>query len=177
VALLAQVALGQSLGVREAALARAGLIHKITADPEVLKAVRAKNASGETKEEIQRKDRDWILSPQFPLRKALSTGVCADRLRELTKADPSVVEVILMDKNGANVCVSRETSDYWQGDEAKFQKTFGADKAFFVDEPAYDQSTGVHAIQISATVYDGATKAGALTLGLRINQKELGGKP
>jgi hypothetical protein len=174
--LLAQLATGQSLGVREAALARVKLIQRIAADPEMLKAVRAKNASGETMDEVQRKDREWAQNPQFPLRKALTSGACAERLRDLTKGDANVAEVILMDKNGANVCVSRETSDYWQGDEAKFQKTFGADKALFVDEPAFDQSTNVFAIQMSAIVYDGGAKVGALTLGLRINQRELGGK-
>jgi hypothetical protein len=163
----------QAVGVREAALARIPLAQAIASDPQVLLALRAKNASGETQDEILRRDKEWMQNPQLPLRKQLSTNACAQRLRELTNGDSSVVEVILMDKNGANVCVSRETSDYWQGDEAKFQKTFGADKQIFVDEPAFDQSTGVYAIQLSVLVRDGQTKAGALTLGLRVAKRDL----
>ena len=77
-----------------------------------------------------------------------------------------------MDKNGANVCVSKETSDYWQGDEAKFQKTFGASKDVFVDEPSFDQSTNVYAIQLSVVVRDAGKKVGALTLGLRVSKQD-----
>jgi hypothetical protein len=172
VAGVAAVALAQSVGIREAALARMPLAQKIGADPEILRALRAKNASGETIEEIQRKDKEWMANPQFALRKSLTSSACGQRLRDLTKSDTAVVEVILMDKNGANVCVSRETTDYWQGDEAKWQKTFGEGKDVFVDEPAFDQSTGVYAIQISTLIFDGKTKAGALTLGLRVPRQE-----
>jgi hypothetical protein len=154
------------------ALARITLARAIAGDEAVLKAVLAKNASGETSEEVQRKDKDWMQNPQFPLRKTLSENACAQHLRDLTKADPSVIEVILMDKNGANVCVSKVTTDYWQGDEAKFQKTFDAGKDIFVDEPAVDPSTGVYSIQLSALIRDGQTKVGALTLGLRIKKQE-----
>jgi hypothetical protein len=167
------LASAQSVGVREAALARIQLARAMAADPEILKAVVAKNASGETGDEIQRRDKEWMQNPQFPLRKTLSENACAQRLRELTKADASVVEVIVMDKNGANVCVSRVTTDYWQGDEAKFQKTFGADKEVYVAEPTFDQSTGVFAIQLSVLIRDGQTKVGALTLGLRVKKQDV----
>ena len=173
VLLVAHGGAAQSLGARGAALARAPLAGAISRDPEVLKAIRAKNAANETKEEIQRKDREWAQNPKSPLREALTNSACGQRLREITKKDLNVVEVIVMDKNGANVCVSRETSDYWQGDEAKFLKTFGAKKALFIDEPALDQSTGVHSIQMSALVEDGGVPVGAVTLGLRLGQGDV----
>jgi len=165
---LAPLAAAQTAGVREAALARVPLARSIGADAQILKDLRTKNASGETMEEIQRKDKEWMQNPQFPLRKTMSENSCAQRLRELTKDDVNVVEAILMDKHGANVCVSAITSDYWQGDEAKFQKTFDADKEVFVDEPAFDQSSGLFAIQLSVLIRDGQSKVGALTLTLRI---------
>jgi hypothetical protein len=163
----------QSVGVREAALARIQLAQSVAKDPEILKAIRAKNASGETPADIQRKDKEWMQNPQSALRKALSDNECARRLRELTAADASVVEVIVMDKNGANVCVSKETSDYWQGDEPKFQKTFEAGKPVFVDEPKFDESAAVYGVQLSILVNDGLAKVGALTLGLRVKQQDL----
>lgn len=163
----ATTALSQ-VGPRETALARISRAHAIAEDPEVLSALRARNATPDSTAEIQRKDKEWMSNPQAPLRKTLSQSACAQRLREMTKDDPLIVEVILMDAQGANVCVSKETSDYWQGDEAKFHKTFSDGKDIFVDEPAFDASANVYALQLSVLVKDGGKKAGALTLSLRV---------
>jgi hypothetical protein len=162
--------------LREMAATRIPLVRAISADPVVIAALRAKNASGESFQEIRHKDAEWSQNPQAPLRKELTGNGCAMRLRELTKSDPAVVEVILMDRNGANVCLSRETSDYWQGDEEKFQKPYQEGHDIFMGEAAFDQSTGVYALQLSALVWDGDTKAGALTLSLRVRRQELKGR-
>jgi len=168
--LAAPFATAQSAQVREAALARVPLARAMAADPELLSAVKAKNASGETLDEVRRKDAAWTANPRDPLRKQMTSSPCAQRLRDLTKDDPLVVEVILMDAQGANVCISRETSDYWQGDEPKFQKTYGAGKEIFLDEPALDASSGTYAIQLSVLVMDAKAKVGALTLTLRVRR-------
>jgi hypothetical protein len=156
------------VGARETALARIARARVIANDPEIQGALRARNAAPDSMAEIQRKDKEWMANLQAPLRKALSQNACAQRLRELTKDDPLIVEVILMDAQGANVCVSRETSDYWQGDEAKFHKTFGEGKDIYVDEPAFDASANVFALQLSVLIKDGGPKVGALTLSLRV---------
>lgn len=171
---LAAPARGQSAAsVRETALARVARAQALSADPELVKAVLDKNATQEPMEDVARKDKEWVENPRYPLRKTLSESACAQRLRDLTREDRIIVEVILMDDQGANVCVSRETSDYWQGDEAKFQKTFGAGKDVFVDEPALDASTGVYAIQLSVLVRDQGRKIGALTLSLRVPKRDV----
>jgi hypothetical protein len=157
--------------IRETALARISRAQALVADPELVKAVREKNASKESMEDIARKDKEWVENARYLLRKELSQSACALRLRELTRDDPVIVEAILMDAQGANVCVSRETSDYWQGDEAKFQRTFGANKDVFLDEPALDASTGVYAIQLSVLLRDAGAKIGALTLSLRVPKR------
>lgn len=172
---IATPALAQA-NLRELAATRIPLVRAISSDPVVLAALRAKNASGESFQDIRRKDAEWSQNPQAPLRRELTGNGCAVRLRELTKSDPAVVEVILMDRNGANVCISRETSDYWQGDEEKFQKPYQEGHDIFMGEAAFDQSTGVYALQISALVWDGDAKAGALTLSLRVRRQELKGR-
>jgi hypothetical protein len=154
--------------VREIAYARVPLAERVAADAELVAAVTAKNASGESADDIQRKDREWMANPKAPLRAEVTRGACADRLRSLVKEDSFVVEAFLTDAQGALVCASRETSDYWQGDEPKWQKTYGDDKRLFIDEPAQDNSTGVYAIQLSTLVSNGTRKAGALTLTLKI---------
>lgn len=108
--------------VKQVAYARVALAHTIASHLEIRRAVAAKNAEGESMAAIERRDREWSSTPA--LRSRFTTGPCADRLRAMTRDDPLVVEVILMDERGANVCLSRETSDYWQGDEPRWQRTF-----------------------------------------------------
>ena len=154
--------------VKQAGYARVALAHAIASDPEVRKAVAAKNAEGETPAAVEGKDREWGSSPAR--RKAFTNGPCADRLRAMTRDDPLVVEVILMDERGANVCLTRETSDYWQGDEAKWEKTFVEGHDPFVDEPAFDASSATYAVQLSVPVAQGARRIGALTITLKVRR-------
>lgn len=156
--------------VKQMALARVKLAEQIAADPELKKAVAAKNAEAESRQTIESRDREWSANPAAPLRKTLTTSPCANRLRDKIKLDPLVVEAILMDEHGANVCVSRETSDYWQGDEDKWRKPFVDGKPAFVDEPAFDASTATYAIQLSVPVAEGTQRLGALTLTLKIRK-------
>lgn len=157
-----------SVAVKQVAYARVGLAHAIASDPEVRKAVAAKNAEGETPAAIERKDREWGSVPGR--RRSFTSGPCADRLRAMTADDPLVVEVILMDERGANVCLARETSDYWQGDEAKWSRTFVEGQDPFVDEPAFDGSSATFAVQLSVPVAQGARRIGALTLTLKVRR-------
>lgn len=154
--------------VREIAYARVPLAERMASDAPLVAALTAKNGSGESADDVQRKDREWIANPKAAMRSELTRGACADRLRSLVQEDSFVVEAFLMDARGALVCASRETSDYWQGDEPKWQKTYGEGKRVYIDEPAEDVSTGVYAIQLSLLVSSAGQKAGALTLTLKI---------
>jgi hypothetical protein len=156
--------------VKQMAHARVRLAEQVAADPELRKAVAAKNAEGESQQTIEVRDREWIQNPAAPRRKALSGGRCAVRLREQIAIDPLVVEAILMDAHGANVCVSRETSDYWQGDEDKWKKPFLEGRAAFVDEPTFDASSTTYAVQLSVPVSDAGKRIGALTLTLKVRK-------
>lgn len=78
-----------------------------------------------------------------------------------------LAEIFVMDQNGLNVGQSSITSDFWQGDEAKFQKTYdvGPD-AVFIDDPEWDEDFKIWRCQANLTVNaaDGKTKIGAVTL-------------
>lgn len=165
-ALLAQGA----TAVKQMAHARVKLAEQVAGDPEIRKAVAAKNAAGESQQTIEARDREWTQNPAAPQRKALTGSHCAARLRELIAADPLVVEAILMDANGANVCLSRETSDYWQGDEDKWKKPFLEGRPAFVHEPALDASSATYAVQLSVPVSEGGKRIGALTLSLKVRK-------
>jgi hypothetical protein len=157
--------------VKQMAHARVKLAEQMAADPQLRKAVTSKNAERESDATREARDRDWSHNKASTLRKDLSSSPCANRLRELIAVDPLVVEAILMDERGSNVCVSRETSDYWQGDEDKWRKPFVEGRPAFVDEPAFDQSTATYAVQLSVPVSESAKPIGALTLTLKVRKE------
>ena len=80
-----------------------------------------------------------------------------------------IAEVFIMDAQGLNVAASAVTSDYWQGDEAKFQQTYGVGPdAVHISEVELDESTQTYQAQVSLSLTDPATGAliGAVTFGL-----------
>ena len=81
-------------------------------------------------------------------------------------------EIFVMDQNGLNVGQSSITSDFWQGDEAKFQKTFDvAPDALFIDEAEFDDEMKVWRGQVNFTVTDAAgTSIGAATVELNLTE-------
>lgn len=173
--LLFQVPAEDARRAREMANARLELARKIAADPELVKAIGAKNAAPESADEIRKRDLEWQKNPAYPLRKQLTQNPCAVRLRQIVLVDPQVVEAFLMDSRGGLVCATVETSDYFQGDEVKWTKTYGEGKFVYVDAPALDYSTNTMAIQLSTVVLEGPRKVGALTLTLKIPRSQLQG--
>jgi len=105
---------------------------------------------------------------------ALVDGVlmnaAADFLRATMEASGgAMTEVFIMDAHGLNVAASGATSDYWQGDEAKFQQTYGVGAgAVHVSEIEFDESSQSYQVQISVTLTDPASGApiGAMTVGV-----------
>jgi hypothetical protein len=83
-------------------------------------------------------------------------------------------EIFVMDKNGLNVGQSSVTSDFWQGDEDKFQKTFDvADDAMFVDAPEWDDEAKIWRNQVSFTLLDASEqKIGAVTVEINLTELE-----
>ncbi|HYU40702.1 MAG TPA: PDC sensor domain-containing protein [Vicinamibacteria bacterium] len=158
--------------VKETAYARVALAQAIARDPAIHAAVVASNAVAETPEQIRRKDAFWIANPRDPLRQTIVRAPCSDKVRELVKADVVVVEAFVMNDRGTLVCSVAETSDYWQGDEPKWQKTYVDGKDAFVEEPAFDVSTGKYAIQVSVPVFDAGKRVGAVTLTLKLHRAE-----
>lgn len=76
-----------------------------------------------------------------------------------------------MDNKGLNVGQSDETSDYWQGDEAKFKKTFHVSlKKPFIDDIVYDGSSQRFQSQVSLTIIDPVDDKpiGAITVGIDV---------
>ncbi len=154
--------------VKQTAYAHVEKARAIARDAQLVSLVAAKNAEKETRDEIRRKDAEWIGAADHPLRHRLTKNECAGRLRSLVADDGVVVEVLLMDQQGALVCASVAPSDYWQGDEPKWQKTCLEGRDPFVDEPSLDASTNQYAIQLSVPVKQDGSCIGAVPLTLRV---------
>jgi hypothetical protein len=77
-----------------------------------------------------------------------------------------------MDAVGLNVGQSSITSDFWQGDEAKFKNTFpnGAN-AVFIDEAEYNEESDTWRSQLNMTMSDQqGAPIGAVTIEVNLNE-------
>lgn len=148
------------------------------ADPRVIAAIKAQNekTAGLSEAEIVALDKKWRAEVEASakpmieavLKNDLSTFLAAKK----NDAAGMITEAFIMDAKGLNVGQSDMTSDYWQGDEAKWKKTYmvGPD-AIFVDEIEKDESTQSLQSQVSIAIKDETGKAiGAITLGINVDK-------
>lgn len=145
-------------------------LRKIAATEAVLSAVKAQNAKKLTQEAIKKIDDEWSKATGVTdLMKPYLENECATALKKI--ATPAMVEAFAMDNQGALVCSTSKTSDFWQGDEEKWQKSFAEGKgAEFVDKPKFDESSQTYSIQVSLPVMDEGKAVGALTVGLGLDK-------
>jgi len=145
------------------------------ADPMVIDAVKAQNAkhAGLTQAEIEGLDQQWRSETGAsiqPLIDSVLNNALSRHLRELKANGRGLfTEIFVMDNKGLNVGQSDITSDYWQGDEDKWQQTYGAGPgAIHISEVELDESSQTFQTQISLPVLDPATGAviGAITVGV-----------
>lgn len=141
-------------------------------EPVIVAAVRAENAKGKTLDQIKAMDNKWKATPGIvDYMQALMDSECGQFLRKVLDSQPYFAEIFVMDNQGANVAMTDKTSDYWQGDEAKFEKSFNSGKgAVFVDEVEFDDSTQAYLVQVSVPVKDGDKVVGAITIGVDVDQ-------
>lgn len=146
-------------------------------NPELVKAIKQQNADHDALNEakIDALDKDWREQAK------IGSGPLIDRVKkkkasaylvdQKQNSSDLVTEVFVMDNKGLNVAISDVTSDYMQGDEAKWQKTYmkGVNQVF-IDEVEFDDSTETFQCQVSATIADPSTgKAiGAVTFGINV---------
>lgn len=143
-------------------------------DPVIVEAVKAENAKNKTLAQIKDHDERWKATPGIvDYMQAIMESACGKHLREIQNSAPYYAEIFVMDNQGANVAMTDKTSDYWQGDEAKFKKAFNNGQgSVFVDEVEFDDSSQAYLVQVSVPVKDGNTVIGAITFGIDIDKLE-----
>ncbi len=145
---------------------------KFGTDPIIVGAVKAENAKGKTLDQIKELDKKWMATPGVvDYMKALMDNECGKHLRKIQASAPYYAEIFVMDNQGANVAMSDKTSDYWQGDEAKFIKSYSGGRGnVFVDDVKFDNSTQAYLVQVSVPVKDGDKVIGAITFGINVDK-------
>jgi hypothetical protein len=145
---------------------------KFGTDPIIVAAVKAENAKGKTLAQIQELDKKWMATAGIvDYMKALMDNECGKYLRKIQASAPYYAEIFVMDNLGANVAMSDKTTDYWQGDEDKFIKSFsGGRGAVFIDDVKFDNSTQAYLVQVSVPVKDGDKVIGAITFGINVDK-------
>lgn len=123
-------------------------------------------------------DQQWVAerkSDDKPLISAtLSAPLSIYLLRIQAQTLGLYTEIFVMDGHGLNVGQSAITGDYWQGDEAKFKKTFpaGAD-AVFIDEAEWDEERKIWRAQLNLTLADPETAQPIGAATVEVNLTEL----
>ena len=150
-------------------------VSKWVADTDVIAALNAANAASATYDQgkIDALDKQWrdeVGAAARPLIDQVMASSASGKAKSWCSGAGGVVtEIILMDSKGLNVGICDATSDYWQGDEAKYQNTFSKGAgAIFVDDVEQDGSTQKFQVQASMTVVDPANgkPIGVVTVGL-----------
>lgn len=141
-------------------------------DPVIVAAVNAENSKQKTLVQIKEMDEKWKAHAGIAdYMKAIMDSECGKHLRTIQNSAPYYAEIFVMDNQGANVAMTDKTSDYWQGDEAKFKKSFvGGQGSVFVDEVEFDDSAQTYLVQVSVPVKDGDKVIGAITFGLDVDK-------
>lgn len=147
---------------------------KLGSNQTIVKAVRMENGKNKSLAQIKNLDQEWMSTPGVDgFMKSLMDNACGIYLLSLQEQYPYLVEIFVMDNKGANVAMTNKTSDYWQGDEAKFTESYanGRGSVHFGDIE-FDDSAQAYLIQVSVPVREGSEVIGAVTFGIDLDAFE-----
>lgn len=144
----------------------------------VLRSVEAQNAryGRLTQTEIDDLDKQWRAERENTDKSLISMTLSNPLSSYLTRMQANALglygAIFVMDQNGLNVGQSAITGDFWQGDEAKFQKTFPAGaNAIFIDEPEWLDDFKVWIAQVNMTLSnDNGKPIGAVTFDVNLTE-------
>ncbi|MEQ9326114.1 MAG: hypothetical protein RJQ21_02330 [Rhodospirillales bacterium] len=152
-------------------------IREVLARPVVTISVQAQNRYyGQlSADDIDKLDKQWRSereSDDQPLIGAVMSSPLSTYLTLVQAQSQGLYsEVFVMDRNGLNVGQGAVTSDFWQGDEAKFQKSFGVGPdAVFIDEPEFNEEFKTWRAQVNLTIVHDGEKIGAATFEINLTE-------
>lgn len=146
-------------------------------DPALIDAIKTQNSkyASLSQADIDALDKKWRAETSANAKPMINEILGRDASKKLVghknSGEGLFTEIFVMDNKGLNVAQSDPTSDYWQGDEGKWQKTFltGPD-GLFIDEVEFDESTQTYQAQVSVSIADpdSGEAIGAITIGVNV---------
>lgn len=142
--------------------------------PVIVRAVRTQNNEHLTLDVIQQRDEQWrSTKEENALQRSISQSRASRVLKTFVERNPDFNEGFATDNQGANVAMFPTTSDYWQGDEDKWIKSFnGGEGKLYIGEVELDESTNTVAVQVSVPILDQGNTIGVLVIGVTQNYLE-----
>ncbi|CAM3668608.1 hypothetical protein VA7868_00184 [Vibrio aerogenes CECT 7868] len=154
-------------------------IEPLTTQPDVIDAIKAQNVKNASLSENQiiELDNTWraeVSASNPTLINQVLNNPLSMKLKETQEMSEGMfTEIFIMDNKGLNVGQSSMTSDYWQGDEAKWQQTYlKGPKSIHISEVEEDESTQTFQSQVSMSITDPSSGQviGAITVGVNIEE-------
>ena len=142
-------------------------------DPVFVKACNEQNAKKTSLDQIKKIDKEWTdAEDELPIQKELMSNNCAKEILRMCKELGVITECFVMDNQGANVGQNVLTSDYWQGDEPKWQESFNQGKGgVHFDKAKLDKSTNKVDQKIGLPIIDeNGNIVGAICIGINVEQ-------
>lgn len=154
-----------------------GEIKQIAANPTLVAAIEAQNSvtGAYDQAKIDELDKQWRAEVDAASKPLIDATLANEASAYLAKVQEDsagkFTEIFATDAKGLNAAQSTVTSDYWQGDEDKFTKSFGAGAdAVFLGEVEQDESTQTFQSQVSVTVVDASgAPIGSITFGIDLS--------
>jgi hypothetical protein len=142
------------------------VLTQLAADPGIVKAVVVENAKGKSLDDIKKLDKKWQASEGIPsyIKERMESPM-GRHLAGIRDTQYFFKEIFLMDNQGSIIALSDKTSDYWQGDEAKFQRPFKRN-AVFVDDVSFDKSAKAFLAHVNVPVKDKGVVVGVIAFGI-----------
>lgn len=151
-------------------------IKAMASNPMVISAVKEQNQQNAdlSQDEIDSLDKKWrkqVGSGGDLIDRVLSNDLSKYLKQAKEKGKGLYTEIFVTDNHGLNVGQSNVTSDYWQGDEAKWQVPY-QQQELQIGAIELDESTQSYQSQVSAPVVDpgNGDVIGAITVGVSVEQ-------
>jgi len=179
-ALLSVLVLSPSAARADESLIRAYIVEEVrqwAQSPVVLLTLEASNERYADLDQagIDALDEQWRAEREVedqPLITAVLSSPLSSYLTKIQARSRGLyTEIFVMDAQGLNAGQSAITSDFWQGDEAKWQKTYkvGAD-AIFIDEIEINDETGTENAQVNMSIAQDGQVVGAITVEINVTE-------
>ncbi len=138
-------------------------------NPIVIESVKNQNNQNFSLEQIQKIDQEWVGGKQTDLMLSLQQNDVGKYLKEKVSSNKILyTEAFLCDNKGSVVGEYPTTSDYWQGDEDKFIKSYnGGNGQEWIGPIEFDASSKTVSVQISMPVKENNQTIGVLIVGLK----------